>query len=640
MGLMRIKYGLLKSRPVTLTRALGPTTSVIAGARGTLPQPAPTDLNAFFVAPNGSDAGTGDEADPFLTIAFAATQLTAGRPTLVLIRNGFAGDLVWNEGGIALAATRNMQAEVGEAPTINLDVVSAITLDDNCWINGIWIRATGNTPPIIGSSAGPAFLRLENCGVDSPYEDAIAAGDYYPILASTFIRFGKIGFQGRYSNSASIDSCAFVGTMLATFDTSEGTPTRRALNLQTDTAGNLSQSFDVVRTFFASMEVVWEDGDSVNRAALGHRLRFRGCATQDILTSMASVLATLTTTNLRLVLDYTRFAGRSWSLYTTPYTTTSFDVPAGMVSTISNALPTDNTILLANYAGALAGDPAGLKLQVEARGVDSASATSPKYGVTSPLHQAATALALGVGRADAAPWSETVMGMTMSFTRQNTLQFDPRTLKITDRLVNPQTVTSIRGNPYRTYDAKRWRFEYAWPSGGSAQSRRDRAILVEVYGDNGSKLLYPLGPSGNLFIDPDDVPIAVTGDWVESTGVLTLNTPTLSLIPGNWRGRVVELTDFGSLLLIVDNGFDTLTLVDVFEFGTPGLNVLATPFIVPACFVQCPPDDLSVDQSTGNTNFRRGGAMSEDTGTQDPYAYEGLAFTLDEVDTPVDITEF
>jgi hypothetical protein len=74
MGLQRIDYNHKREWTISEDNAIGPTTS---STLRTLTTTTPTDLNAYWVAPNGSNAYAGTEAFPFETIDFAVTQAIA-----------------------------------------------------------------------------------------------------------------------------------------------------------------------------------------------------------------------------------------------------------------------------------------------------------------------------------------------------------------------------------------------------------------------------------------------------------------------------------------------------------------------------------------------------------------------------------
>src|SRR3990172_3004581 len=109
---MVIQSGYTETYTTTLTRAVGATTRT--GVRGTFPQPAPSDANSIWLAPNGNDANAGTQAAPKLTITAAIAALTVGKPTVHIFRNGFVGDLLFDETDLTLPDSRSIQAEDSE----------------------------------------------------------------------------------------------------------------------------------------------------------------------------------------------------------------------------------------------------------------------------------------------------------------------------------------------------------------------------------------------------------------------------------------------------------------------------------------------------------------------------------------------
>jgi hypothetical protein len=620
---MRIEYGFSRAWIDILVRPLGPTTSIAAGARGTLPQPAPSNANAFFVAPNGSDANPGTQAAPFLTVAFGAAALTAGRPTLVLIRNGFVGDLVFPVTGVVtFAANRNMQAAVGEAPTVACATASALFVNSGCYFNGFHITAPNIA---VGGNAGAGTFRIENCSAPNMFFAGIGGCEYSLTVRSCYFRSnaGSTGIISATYNSATLfDSCAFIGSGYVA-PVPSALPA--ALFMSTNTVPSLNQTVTLTRCVFANLSSAWSDEEVVARAAPGHLLQFDACVLVDVQAWLA-VNAALTTHNLRLAANYTR-NGTQRNIVAMDITSiyraiTSVAIPVGVTVSLANPLDTGNPPLFTDYAAALAGDPAGLRLQVYGRSVSGPG--SAKYGVTSPLYDAAVPLALGTGRGDAAPWAETLSGPSASFQKSHNFAFDPRTYSVTADLVNPIETTDVNGNLHADYDAERRIHEFAYPAGTHLDAR-DSAVLREVYRDTGVKLVYPRGVNGNVFVDQDDTPIALTGDWVEATRTLTLVAPIDSLVPDNWRGWIVE-TGLVNFLRIESNDAVSLVLDDPFGFGTPGVNVPGLAFWVRAALVTTPVNTpIQLAQSTGYTGFTRGGVMSETSNTQAPYAFEGLS---------------
>ena len=118
---MTFEHNFTETFTTTVTRAVGPTT--LTGARGTLPEPTPTDANAIFLAPNGDDGDAGTEAAPKLTVAGAVAALTPGKPTVHIFRNGFVGDLEFTlTASLSVPTSRNIQVEEGERAKITAGI--------------------------------------------------------------------------------------------------------------------------------------------------------------------------------------------------------------------------------------------------------------------------------------------------------------------------------------------------------------------------------------------------------------------------------------------------------------------------------------------------------------------------------------
>ena len=101
---------------------MGPTTSTTLR---TLKNTSPDDTNTIWLAKNGNDANPGTQASPVLTFQQAVSLLGGAKTTIQMFRNGYTGNLIWEEDFTGLPNSRIvlpdgtiLQAELGETPKL------------------------------------------------------------------------------------------------------------------------------------------------------------------------------------------------------------------------------------------------------------------------------------------------------------------------------------------------------------------------------------------------------------------------------------------------------------------------------------------------------------------------------------------
>jgi hypothetical protein len=605
----------------TVTRAVGPTT--LTGARGTLPQPTPTDLNSVYLAPNGSDAGadgaagTGIAAAPVLTPAKAIAVMAAqpSRNTMVIIRNGYVGELLFSfSSTVALATGDNIQVEDGEYAVFEgLSLV--LTMAANSNVNGLWVDS--NTGGVNMSMAdGCSFANSMLTGYRRQTFGQIEA---FNATASTdYSVYGSIaGRANATTRTISITNCVLRNYKRGVFTAVSDV----AITASTISTGTMVFNIDRTYIYNSSQEdpsYVFRLNGSSSSTASTFTLNFDNCvliAGTRLGTATGGSNATLNATVA--FNNCQENAGSVISDDASPLVITLNDTVTS-VGAINTTLPR----MLVDESGYLntgtytVESASLLRLQIEGKATPSGTG---RYLISSPLAGA------GLAGVDVNPWDESTVLTSAAYAQSYTFAYPPRSFTMTSEPVNPVTIYDTLGNAHNYNDGLRRRLAFTW---GDTQAipPDDLRKFNDMLGDRGTVQIYPLptGVDGNLWTGDDtleDGALVASG----ATATFTPTSPSPQMIDRNWAGWWLEVVDGSTsyVYYIASNTNTVLNLVDKDGIGFPASATydFAIRFIL-ATFVQNP---VAFVQSQDYTQFLHGGRWRETSLTMgsNAYAYTG-----------------
>lgn len=520
----------------TLTRAVGPTT---ANARGTLPQPAPTDLNTIFLAKNGSDANPGTSALPKLTVpgAFAAT--TGILSTVQIIRNGFVGALDFTSGAVTVAAGRNFQVAIGETAKVTFTADFTLGQSFNC--NGIEFRFATASDQIILSATSAVNHIFSNCSfydtnIFTSVNFALSATFNYCLIRGLDCQANGANFNPTFSHCI-FPSFNLPTTTAITYEQS-GSSSSFSSTVTLDHCILSGQSRSVIdyRVDNSTSSTITVNATLCHLYGMAYALdvQQQGVASQSMTFAATQCL-------LGIVTNGNVFVGAT--VGTNAFTQTNPIDPK------TPALYTDET-------GGRAGDASGFRLQWRGK----LNSSGQRYFLTSPL------IDIQGGSNDATPWDESTALTNAAWSSTYAWQYDPKQLEYVTEFVNPQEIRDVRGNLHTNYDGVRRQITFTWSDYAAPNELRQ---LIRILQDRSVKRWNPLGTFGsllfpNLFIAP------TSGTWVQSTRTLTVGGT--AMIPQNWRGFWLHFLSGppdDQFFYVESNTTTGLVLLDKLNFGYP-----------------------------------------------------------------------
>lgn len=616
------EHGYEDNYATTITRYVGPTTRT--GVRGTLPQPSPSDSNAIWVAPNGSDAAAGTQAAPKLTIAGAIAALTAGKPTVHIFRNGYVGELRFAESGLILPVSRNMQVEEGEIAYIE----GNLGLSGTNSINGLAFE--------VPSSAGTDTATYTNGAGSS----TIANCSAWNIGTNTFAYFGlgvgsstieycvggvSLGQENAATTTGAITNCAIGGGSLDTakipiFINQNGSSTVTATFTRCFVYASGNSAVDPVsgQSIIPSPFYIYyfEDAGTVTTNITLESCHIVGSASLLTLYD-GNGSRTFATT---VTASYCLFATANQT-YSNLFGSPTINYTFASTNELSNALIPQLDSLPAFITGS---NFYGSSLQWIGKSTINGNA---KFFMNSPL------IGAGASGVDVNPWDESTALVSSGYTKTTEIFWPASDYKVTVRAINPVNIFDVRGNAHSGYDSIRRIFEFGFGGSGKYASNEDFRKLVKLFMDTGSMKFFPRGQNQNLFVNPNTgVPDATNGDFDSTDNSFAPNGLSVDLIDGNWRGLWITINDASVLkdYYIDSNDDQKLYLIDKLGNGFPGDGTY--DFTIEYILVTPEKGDLAAVQEYFS-NFNVGGGFREqgDTTTV-PFELSGYSIRFSEIE--------
>lgn len=638
---MCFQYDYQRQYTTTITRAVGPTTLV--GARGTLPQPAPDDTNAVWLAPNGSDAGangaagTGTQSAPVLTLAkaIAVTTAQASRPTIHIFRNGYVGDLIFVETvDSVLPASRNVQSAEGEIGIIEYQNASRFILNSGCRLNGIEVRNTptsGTSITVMGhGGASVSDVRISNCRIKS--QSTVFSISFTPITTDSVFEYTHFlgnGNEINFPNSASVDinNCIFQRFSNAFDFIFPAIFTSQTIN---------THAFDISRTLFIGYQggvnpvlAVTANGQNVANSVMyvllsfattsapGVVINFRGCAFLDTDYSVGIIDGAVPAdpfVSINYFYSYDLASNGIYALWNNNPASTNANFTLTNTSPIDPQLPA----MFVDFQGGVTDKDVQL-FRLQALG-KSAPDGAGRYFIDSPLIDAYDT---GSGLEDVNPWDETTTFVSDSFGQTLIVDWPPASVVISNQVRNPVSLTDVKGNLHIDHDAFRRSFQFQYGDNIHLSNLLFRK-LDHMLQDKGVKKFYPLGEGANLYTDGGAVTLPATFSSVDNS-----IEPTASdvMAPNWWRGFWVTMG--ANEYYIESNDSEKIYLADKLGLGFPSDGI--HDFSIQYTLVQNEPTDFLTKQQNF-TEFRKGGAWGNDDTTIRPYDFTIDGFTVKEVE--------
>jgi len=595
----------------TVTRAVGPTTET--GIRGTLPQTAPDDVNSIWVSLNGNDGNLGTEGSPKRTIINALASTTGSKNTVHIFRDGFTGELVFNEtGAVNIITTRNIQVEQGETAKITVTTPNTFTFGGGgggAWSGGInGIIFEGNEPAALFGNDSGSTGTIENCTFINNNTTTINAhvfdlfgspSLFYNTKYCVFVGF-RIFENLAPTTSDTIENNIFIG-LNPSFSTSGLSPQNRmSYVIENQTATN-GINIAIKRNIFYGFDALINGNTAHTSDANATDFNFDSCTMQNITHVAIVEQPTSGTEYYNYNFDYCQLANAGVGFVIEDNTT------AGAVDVTldeTNAIDPDLNPMFTNLSGALTPDYPADGFRLQAEGKDAGN--GQPYLIDSPLIDA------GLSSVDISPWDESTTLTSEAFNSLLTIKWPPSLLNISNEFVNSSSISDILGNPHSDYDSIRKAFNFTFGGGNHYANNDDLRRLINIMADNGSLRFYPFAKGSTIFVDPETGnPDAVNGTFDSSDNTLAPNiVGGVPMVKNNWRGFWIIINDGGTdkHFYIESNTLSKFTLVDKLgeTFPTSGLYDFTIEYIL----VKSTLENIAIAQQFF-TNFLKGGAFRE-----------------------------
>jgi hypothetical protein len=634
---MCFEYDYQRNYTTTITRAVGPTTLV--GARGTLPQPAPDDTNAIWLAPNGNDANPGTQASPKLTLAGANAALTAGKPTIHIFRNGFVGDLVFSQSlGNTLAASRNIQAEEGEIGIIEYTTGGSLGLNSNCKLNGLEIRNTESHSLGVGNPYGALVetvthsnITISNCKIitkttgraifitpttaNSLFEYTHFAGNGALIVANTTITvtINNCIFQ-RYAN--------YPNLTLPLMEIQNSTTDQHTLNITRSIfEGAVGGTNPVIDIAYLGRDAV----NSVLTVTVGNSTsiapgliyNFDGCVFINTNYTLA-ILDNSTPAAPFVTAEYNYCLDLSNNGILAQWNNSATATNANFVFNNLFAISPGTPPLYTDFAGASTSKNTDL-FRLQTLGKSTPDGTG-RYFINSPLIDAYDT---GSGLEDVNPWDESTSFVDATFGQTLEVDWPPSSANIPTQPQNPISMLDVRGNLHQDYDAYKRLFQFTYGDATHISNLLLRR-LTHMLQDKGSKRWYPIGIGANVYTSGGAGTLPATFSNADSSV-----TPEASdvMVDNHWRG--FWMTIGAGEFYIESNDNEKIYLADKKGDGFPSDGPIQ--FSIQFMLLQNEPTEIVIKQQNF-TQFMKGGSLANDDTEVRNYDYTLEGFTMKEVE--------
>ena len=564
----------------------------------------------YYVALNGSDANTGlTPAQAFLTVTHAST-VAGAADGILLIRNGYVGELLWQEAGAFTVAAAELATEDGETATIEVASNAVMTVNAGTSLFNTRFISPERLSPIPVILAGPGgFITMSNCTVETNRSCAgwglvtttrAIKAFYCLFVTNTDVQVTVQGALLLPANSDSrFENCTFVHT--------DTLPTGVALSLQNT---GVQHQIDFINCLFYNQRyVVVYDGEPVQ--ANQCTITFQKC---DIIAKWLSLNFTTNFRQYYLASCHTRLSKEREETISGGGGISVF-VERGAISPAWRSLFADERNARTDV------DPEGFRLQWRWK-VDPGGGW---FHITSPLVGASVAVAADATLTppfpavaagdDITPYDEDTTFAGFAFTLSTEIDRPVNTWTRQATLANYFRITDLRGDAKADYDAARrvWSFDFSQSTGMLNVFR-----LIALSQDKGALLWFPRNGQ-NVFIDPATCePAADEGVWANADNSFD---PTILLggpmVKNKWAGWWIFFNN--DYYYIISNDDQKMFLSDRSLFGS-GFPVDGTyAFEIQMMLLKPTQDTIEILQEFA-VNFEYG------SGFREPATNAGLAF--------------
>ena len=631
---MTIEYSFRKLYSYTLFNYIGATTHTTP-IRQALPQPAPSDANAIWLAPNGNDANPGTSALPVLTLAVAISLLTVTKTTIHIVRNGVGGALSFAMSGfLTLPASRNLQCELGEFATLFTAATGdRLTLSPNTKTSGIsfeersGVLASEMVRTTDAGSAPADTIFIYNCSFIRVVSETVISNNLLRLDLSANIIYSLTDclFTGLDLLHITLDSVAggFVMDNLAfirpvSFVDLTGN-TERAIRVNfSDTLGGRDATFVWGNFIFYGFDNVIDVRSGAALEVNQQTIALRGV---DI-SQCRNFVNSFGTAGV----FYAKFTlATSRPGYITPWThiiQSGMDATITIVDTGTN-LPGSIPPLYINELNGSEGDVEGFQLQRIGKTIGSGT-----YPINSSLIDAGPG---SPGTDDIGPWDEEATLASQDWTEEFTIEFQAAGYSLSRVRQNPTDIIDVNGNNHTDDDGLKRIFKLDFGTGTDFASNNDMRKLINALKDKGALKLLPTD-GGNLVTDSTSASTVDNGDGTMTvTPIFASGNP---MIASNWEGFWANVRN--KYYYILSNDDTTLTIVDKLGVGFPGDGV--QDFYIDHILVKTNQNEITGAQLKF-TNFICGGAFREPADDDTNYLeLQGFSISLIEVEDPEEAT--
>jgi len=619
---VQIEHGFERTYTTTIIRAVGPTT--LTGARGTLPQPSPSDANAIWLAPNGSDANPGTEASPKLTLSAAIGALTGPKPTVHIFRNSFVGSISFTETSAqTLPASRNIQVEEGETATINLNVagifIDGLILSGTNLLNGLTIIGTNTTAGgIFPIRSGGGSNTISNCQIEdnqnlsgnASAQGIISTGAGDVIEYSLLSNLEANSPAANTNNNATVTNCFFFPTLSSV---EQGNNSLFGLLVNNVATPSAAQTITIERTYFVGdyASAIRFLAVAVTSASNALTLDIDACVFLDnqfAITGLANPGSDWFSN-----ININTSSNKTADPFFTGITAVATDTPdiTDYTITITDEITDFPLMLIDEKTGIDNSDGDLLRLQFKGK----VASNGAEYFIDSPLIER---YLIPAPDEDINPWDESTVLTSIAFNNTTNLDNSAFAISFDPEFKNPIEKDDVNGNLHNDYDSIRNRIQLDF---GDEYGTTNEEIwnLMYMASDKGSKRFYPLDIGVTIF---DDETSGVFSD-ADNSFALTLS---VNMITNHWRGWWIIILD-GSVYkhyYIQSNDTTKLYLTNKIEAAFPANGTY--DFSIEYILVKSPLETIIASQKRF-TIFSKGGRWRERT----PDNQENYQYTTDKV---------
>lgn len=620
------------------------------------PVPAPTDADSVWVAPNGNDGNPGTQAQPKKTIKAAIAALGGGRTNINIFRNGYVGELVFeeefssflNDNNIGFG--RSIQTDSStEAATImlkqgipsppiatlifrdtsigsRLKIIGRTQLESTAqlWQCELFQNGTPPTPaatPHICLVVYTAFnsppnphLHLKNCILsilnrNFGHENIGTAGETFT-QSLIQVTHSSAGFAT--NRTFGFENCIFyTDTGIPRCIQFEGATTVFVPNETSYVYGNRSifigGDYGVYHYVLSNLNIPVSAVELHNCAFINNKMVMRPYTSGSNLVNFTGTINYCIRNGVGLY-DFDQFNNRPQD--------------AGIIILDQNGIP-DGTppLYIDQQRGMDQTDPYGFSLQIRGKPAPAPLGTRTYY-LNSQLYFAgkdpATSLPVNIS-----PFTEEVDFYQLTFHKQVELEYPPSSLTMSIELANYTSQIDVRGNYHATYSGDGITFTFRFGSGNSFATLRDWQKLIDIFTDRGVMQFFPKGLQGDLFTDPCTGALAAEEvNWTPPTmAVSPIIISGPSMLNNVWKHAIIsifyiaEWRDF----FIDGNDGSNIYIVNKFNHPLPPAGPGVFPFRIQKYLVRPTIESLQRVQDLA-TQFQMGGGFREPSeGERLPY---------------------